>query len=269
MRRHLAIFAIYAFVILAVSPAVFAVMSPKQHVVIPEAIWAPASGGGMWVTALQITVKTAGTPVHIQFFYGTIQRTVFDFVVTSGNHHETFRFTNILHSLGLQDTAFNYYGRVGTLLIYTNSPANTIWAQAMTTNGNYGKTLPSLAWDALENSANVNRQMAIPGIQNSTKFRTFVGVWNAAPVWMTVVFHVMNPVGWSSYSSFTKTIPPYGFQAFNPFVEAGLSSSTYTNSWLYINPTACTDQGRGLFVFGSIANNISNDTYALTAIPFN
>jgi len=246
---------------------VFADMGPSGWIVIPEAIWAAASGGGTWVTSLQIIASVSGTSVGVQFFYqnGADFRTVSLF--TSVPTRETVRYNNILQHLGTIDTDFTYYGRVGMLLIFGQDASHPVWAQALTANGNYGKTYPSFVWKATANTAEVGRQMIIMGIMNDATFRTGTGFWNSTFGDMNVTFYVM---AWqnSAYGSFTKTFTPHGFLSFNPFTEAGLGASTITNAWLWVWPTVSSGTGEGLFCFGSLANNSTNDTYALIAQPF-
>jgi hypothetical protein len=267
VKRLAVLSVLCALAVLTSSTMVLADMAPSQWVVIPEAIWAAASGGGTWVTNLQIIASVSGTNVSIEFFYqnGGDFRTVFLF--TSVATRETVRYNNILQHMGTIDTAFSYYGRVGTLLISGQDASHPLWAQALTANGNYGKTYPSFVWKATANTADVGRQMIIMGIMKDTTFRTGTGFWNSTSGTMDVTFYVM---AWqnSAYGSFTKTFNAYGFLSFNPFTEAGLGASTITNSWLWIWPTAKTGSGEGLFCFGSLANNITNDTYALIAQPF-
>jgi hypothetical protein len=253
--------------VLAFSPAVYAdQLVGSQWVVIPEAIWAAASGGGTWVTQLQIHAFNANTPIYLQFFYQNTNsyRSVTLTLTGSANTHNTLRYSNILQTMGTIDTAFDYYGKVGALLVFTTSP-NYLWAHAMTVNGNYGKTMPSWVWNNTENTAAVGRWMAIPGIQSTTSIRTGCGFWNSSSTAITVSFFVMNPASYNYMgSSFQKTIQPWGFISFNPFTEAGLSTG-YSNSWLLISPDS-GGGGQGMFGYGSLANNITNDTYALTAI---
>lgn len=267
MKKFFGSVLVCVFFLAAFSPAVFADSSPSRWVVIPEAVWAEASGGGTWVTALQVTAKVSGTPIHIQFFDVNGMRTTLN-VVTSTANHQTFRWTNILQTMDAIDLNYNFYGKVGSLLVYTSEDAQLIWAQAMTTNGNYGKTFPHFVWQNTANSAHVGRNMVIPGIQNSSTYRTFAGIWNTSGAEMTVRFYVMNPIGFYYLGAyFEKTILNGRFVSFNPFAEAGLTAA-YTNSWLYIVPQSGAGTVRGVFCYGSIANNYTNDTYALIATPF-
>lgn len=253
--------------VLAFPPTVRADNSPATAVVIPEVIWAPATGGGTWVTALQVTAKSAGTGIYVQFHYGTGSRTVL--LASSTADYQTFRYANILQTLGALDTGFNYSGRVGALLIMSYPATGLLWAQAMTTNGNYGKTMPGVVWAANDNTCDIGRYMVIPGIVNSPAFRTFVGAWNSRNDTMEVRFYVMRSDGYNQYGNVVKFIGPYQFVSFNPFAELGLSGENLMNCWLLIWPASVSGgSGEGLFCYGSIANNYTNDTYAMIAVPF-
>lgn len=244
-------------------------LAPARLVVIPEAVWADATGGGTWVTELQVTVRDAGTTVQAAFAYGTLNRAVE--LLTTTVDFQTLYYPNILEAMQVQDPGFDYFGRVGTLVIGGEFDTQVLWAQAMTVNGHYGKTFPGIAF-LDTTTANVGRNMIIPNLRQSATYRTFVGSinMNYGVVPMSVRFRLMSPSG-AEIASFTKDFAAFEFKAFNPFFEAGLGSSEITNCWLLIEPitSAVTGDGsRGLMSFGSIANNYTNDTYALIAIPY-
>jgi hypothetical protein len=203
------------------------------------------------------------------FYYGTGSRGVT--LATTTENHQTKKYTNILSTMQSLDSSFTYSGRVGALLLSGQNEGHPIWAQAMTTNGNYGKTFPGLSWTD-GNTANLNRYMVIPNIQQSSTFRTFVGFFNATSggYSMSVDFYIMSPNNYAYLGAFSKTFESWEFKAFNPFVEAGITGDV-TNAWLFIRPTASGHTGTdsiGLICFGSTVNNYSNDTYALIAVPF-
>jgi hypothetical protein len=63
-------------------------------------------------------------------------------------------------------------------------------------------------------------------------------------------------------ASFDKTVAPYTQISFNPFVQAGITTGDYDDCWLYIDVTAGASDV-GIIPYGSLANNYTNDTYAL------
>jgi hypothetical protein len=245
--------------------------SPAPDIVIPECIWALASGGGTWISEVQITDMTGGTVVSAIFYYGTSFRSVSNVWTSPGLWHSV-KFSNILSTLQSIDSGFTYYGRVGTLELFTQDGSHNIIASARTVNGNYGKTYPGLQWTD-SNTANLNRRMVIPNLTQNAKYRTFVGFFNGiyGGYSMTVEFRIIDANNGAVGSFFSKTFSPWEFKSFNPFVEAGVGSGTYDNCWLYINPTASGNYGAdtwGLFCFGSSANNYTNDTSAHIAVQF-
>ncbi len=249
----------------AFTAAAFADTAPSQYVVIPEVIWAQAAVSGTWVTDVQINTTNYGTPIIVQFHYGTTFREV-TLEDASDFAHQSILYTNILQVLQSMDSGFDYYGKVGALFIYTTS-GNTLCAHAMVRNGNYGKTTPSFVVGGnTENTAAVGRNMIIMGTRYSAAYRTHAGFWNCTTTAMTVRFFVMRADFTQLGNYIDKTIPAYGFIAFDIFAEAGITSENI-NTILYIVPQSGGASGAGLYCFGSIANNYTNDTYALTAIP--
>lgn len=245
--------------------------SPSHYLIIPECIWAPATGGGTWVTELQIIDMTGGSVVEAWYYTGTTFRHVTVWSNSAGAFHSV-KFSNILATMSSLDPSFTYYGTVGALWLVTQDTSHLITAQARTVNGNYGKTYPGLQWiDA--NTANLNREMVISDLVNNSTYRTFVGFFNAISggYSMTVEFRIIDANNSIVGSTFTKTFSAWEFKSFNPFVEAGVGSGTYNNCWLWINPTSSGNSGagtKGLFCFGSSANNSTNDTYAHIATQF-
>lgn len=247
--------------------------SPAQDIIIPECIWAPATGGGTWVSELQILDRTGGSVVTARFFYGTSYREISNLWTAPPSPFQTVKFSNILSTMQSLDPSFTYYGRVGTLWIYSQDASHLIQAQARTVNGNYGKTFPGLRW-VDSNSINVNRQMLIMDATHSETYRTFVGFFNAtvAGTTMTISVNITNQYGSLIGNPIIKTLAIGEFMSFNPFVEAGLGQGTYDNCFLYISALYSDSWGtntRGTFCFASSANNYTNDTAAHIAIPAN
>ena len=255
---------------LTVPAALFAYdNSPSAYQVFPECVWAPATGGGTWIPEVQITnhVPTGSTiPIYAYYFYGTGYR--FAILTTSIPSYSTFEYTNILATLQAIDSKFTYYGTSGCLMLCTLDVSLVFSAVIRISNGNYGKTFPGLAW-VDSSTANVARDMKIPIIMQSSSYRTFTGFWNG--IWtggsMTVRFFVVDASGNLIGNHWDETFAEHQFKVFNPFAKAGLTG-TYTNHWLFISPQTSASSGpnsRGLFGFGSLANNVTNDTYALIA----
>jgi hypothetical protein len=236
--------------------------SPSDVQIVPEVIWAAATGGGTWVTEIQIT-NFAAEPAIIEVWFDYSGGSRGNIILYTGlAQYHSVRFSNILSQLQTLDSSFTYYGRVGALTL-EGSPG-LIQVQAKTVNGNYGKTFPGLNLVA-GNTAAIGRPMIIQGLAQNATYRTSVGVFDEEGSAPTVQFTIVDANNSTVGSTFSKTLPESGFLSFNPFVQAGVPSGTYENCWLLIEMTATSYGTGGLMCFGSIANNYTNDTYALIA----
>jgi hypothetical protein len=239
--------------------------------VLPEAIYAAATGGGTWTTEVQITnAVNVSTTVNVYFYYGG-GNSRGPFELTTLAAYNTYRTTNILNAIDILDTGtFDYYGRVGAIWFFTGATAQRIHVTSKTMHsGGYGKSLPALYPD-IGTTAAVSRWFIIPLMYNGSVNRSTTGFFNTNQTTsMNVTFYLISP-SWSVYGSFTKTFVGYDFQAFNPFIQAGIDADVYTNAWLYVFPLSGPDYAteRGLACFGSIVNNTTNDPTAVLAYPF-
>ena len=241
--------------------------SPTFSKIVPEVIWAAATGGGTWVTEVEITnfgPLTTGIEIYFESagaWSGEIQ------LHPGLEKDHSVRYSNILAAIDALDPgAFEYYGRVGALAILVTDQTNRIQVQAKTVNGNFGKTFPGLTYNIEGTSAAQNRPMLIQDLVKSSTYRTSVGVYNTSSNYSCVAkftifdgYHV--PVG----SSFQKTIGINAFESFNPFTQAGVTTGNYENCWLLIEVLSGGSSTQGLMCYGSLANNYTNDTYALLA----
>lgn len=241
-------------------------LEPYTLKIVPEAIWSPATGGGTWITELQITSRYAGANlIRVWFWYNGGYRGPFTLTTISTQNY-TWRTTNLLSSIDNVDGGvFTYYGRVGAA--WFESTGN-IQVTAKTVNGSYGKTLPGMKCD-YGTTAGLGRPMMIPLMYNGSVNRSAVGFINTSGSSITATFWLVNASWQTIGSSFSKTFSSGNFQAFDPFIQAGVSSSVYTNAWLYIVPTAGTTGIYGLMGFGSVVNNTTNDPAAIVCVPYN
>ncbi|MDH4197940.1 MAG: hypothetical protein OEW05_11060 [Candidatus Aminicenantes bacterium] len=249
--------------------------SPSCNIIIPEVVWAAATGGGTWTTEIQITdanSSTDGGAIVTAYFTspGGGYRSVT--IWTSPGWKTSAKWTNILAAMQALDPAFTYYGHSGALWLGTQGSSYLISAVARTYNGNYGKTFPGLQWTD-SNTANIGRRMMIMNVIRSSEYRTFAGFFNAiaGEYSMTCRMEIVD-ANWSQVgNSWDETFAPYEYKAFNIFTKAGITSGTYENHWLFIDPQTSGSSGegtKGLFCFGSIASNTTNDTYAIIAVQF-
>ncbi|MGQ9578289.1 MAG: hypothetical protein ACUVWQ_06665 [Candidatus Aminicenantales bacterium] len=239
--------------------------SPSSFLVLPECIWAPAIGGGTWMTEVQIIPISDINVVEAVFLYGGGNyRGPFNLIVNAVSG-QLYVFNNILETLDSldPDPNFSYNGRVGAvLLLTTDSIFDRVIAMARTNNGPYGKTFNALAdVDANLCSFEPFRPMAMCGLVSNANFRTSIGGVNISSEPLDVYFEIRNQAG-ELIGSFNEIFVGNDFKAFNPFVKAGIPS-LYDSAYLIIVPTG--GSGRVMF-FGATANNTTNDPAALS--PF-
>ena len=123
--------------------------SPDNIIVFPECTWALATGGGTWVSQLQVTNMSAGTTnIVAYFFYGGGSYRGPVSLPTQTFPLGTTRFTNILSTMQSLDPSFTYFGRAGMLQLQTQDASHLIQAAVRTVNGNYSKTFQGLSWTA-------------------------------------------------------------------------------------------------------------------------
>jgi len=240
--------------------------SPGSWQIVPEVIWAAATGGGTWVTELQIT-NFGPNPVTISLFFDSTAGMDLQAVsIGPIPVNNSVKYSNILATMdALDSTAQVYYGLVGGLWLQDESGANKFQVQAQTVNGNYGKTFPGL--NLIEaNTLAMGRPMMIQGLVRNATYRTSIGVYNTAPFAFTVRLTIYNATYGVVGAYFEKSFSAIGFMAFNPFTQAGITTGDYDNCWLYVEViSGSSGSAQGPMVYGSIANNYTNDTYALMA----
>jgi hypothetical protein len=236
--------------------------SPSEKIVITEAVWAPATGGGTWMTTLQLTCHSAGTGglVDVYFNYNSSGdwRGPVTFMTDPGAHESAYS-SNILSYMQSQDPSFTYYGRSGSLTIYADTGISIIGV-ARVYNGNYSKTVPGLN-DVDSNSVTSTRVMAVPGLASNYLYRSTLGLANPYTGSITVDIYVVDWDGYYQGSIITRTIPGYGFIAINPFVACGRPYPTYYYNYTNIEIWPVSGTGRVL-VFGASTNNYTNDSGA-------
>ena len=237
---------------------------PSSLQILPEAIWAPASGGGTWMSEAQIVDVTGGSAVSIYFDYGSGNRRGPFVLWTGGVAGSKVKYANILQQIGTIDTGFTYYGRVGTVEFHTQDGTHYIQITARTLNGNYSKTFPGLNGVDAETVAS-GRVMIIQNYANNSTYRSTCGFFNPTADAVTVEFRLLNGSGAQIGAPFTRTFVGYDFQAFSPFNEAGVPypANSYDNVILGVIQISGSGQ---VVCFGASANNASNDPAAHLAV---
>ncbi|MCU0277221.1 MAG: hypothetical protein MUF02_10320, partial [Acidobacteria bacterium] len=195
---------------------------PGSLQILPEAIWATATGGGTWVSEVQIVDATGGSAVSVYFDYGGGSRRG-PFLLWTGTTAGTkVKYANLLETIdNLDSGVFAYYGRVGAVEFQTQDGSHNIQVTARTLNGNYSKTFPGLNLVAAE-TADTTREMLIQNYTNNVGYRSTSGFFNPTADAVTVEFTLLDGSGAQIGSQFSKTLAGYDFQAFNPFIQAGV-----------------------------------------------
>ena len=237
---------------------------PSAKQILPEAIWAAATGGGTWMSETQIVDVTGGSVVSVYFDYGAGNRRGPFLLWTGGVAGSKVKYTNILQQIGTIDSGFTYYGRVGTVEFHTQDGTHYIQITARTLNGNYSKTFPGLNLVEAE-TADTSRMMLIQNYASNSTYRSTCGFFNPTAEAVTVEFTLLNNSGATIGTPFTRTFVGYDFQAFSPFNEAGVPypANSNDNVILRVRPTSGTGQ---VVCFGASANNTSNDPAAHLAV---
>lgn len=241
------------------------VNSPSAGQVLPEVIWARATGGGTWVSEVQVTDLTGGSAVSVTVSTSAGARGPF-LLWTGPAADRSVRFANLLQAIdGLDAEAFDYYGRVGAVRFETQDDGHRIHVSARTVNGNYGKTFQGLN-DVPENRAEAGGLMMIPDVISNEAYRSAAGFLNTGGGEVRVEFEIFGAAGRIG-SPFTKAIPAGGFVSFMVFDEAGAPypGDSHDNAWLSIRATSGTG---GVLCFGATANNRTNDPSAHGAVRY-
>lgn len=241
--------------------------SPSSWLILPECIWAPATGGGTWITELQICSVSDTAEVYAAFVYGGGNYRGPFLIASLLSAGQVWISNNILETLQSIDPDFTYYGKVGALIIATDDSINgKILALAKTKNGPYGKTLPALTdVDANFCSAEPFRPMVIAGLVSNANYRSSVGGVNFSNYSIEIYFELHDADGNIIGSPFVETFVGFDFKAFNPFNKAGVPypGNSFDNAYLLIFPES--GAGRAMF-FGAVTNNSTNDP--ATILPF-
>ena len=237
---------------------------PGWWQILPEAIWAPATGGGTWMSETQIVDVSGGSTVNAFFFYGGDNRRGPFTLWTGSVAGSKVKYANILQQLETIDSGFAYYGHVGTIKFYTQDGSHPIQVTTRTLNGNYSKTFPGLNQVDAE-MANTSRMMLIQNFTNNNAYRSTCGFFNPYLDTVIVEFTLLNGSGVQIGAPFSKTFVGYDYQAFSPFNEAGVPypANSFDNVILRVRPTSGTGE---VVCFGASANNASNDPAAHLAV---
>ena len=241
--------------------------SPSYRRIIPEAIWAAATGGGTWTTDLDVYVRTGTNPTELRIWWFDANGMRGPFNMTSEpNVQNCIRYINIVSFIDSWDTGtYTYYGKVGTIWIEAVDVTDKFQIQARTKHtGGYGKTMNALGYEILGDSAYYStwRGMMIQGITNDATYRSTIGLFNSSGASITVqVALIRYDDVWSGWENITLTTGQ--FLAFNPYIRWSVSSQAVHRIW--INPI--NGAGR-CHAFAATVNNATNDPAAHIAVQY-
>jgi len=239
--------------------------SPAQQKILPEVIWAPATGNGTWMSAVQVTDISGGSQVSIYYNTAAGRRGPFLLWNNSGGALSSVKYSNLLEAIdGLDTGAFTYYGTVGAVEFITQDGAHVLQVTARTLNGDYSKTFPAFSLHD-SNTADIGRVLVIPNLTSNGTYRSTVGMFNPTADAVTVELKLLDPANSQIGATITKIVDGYGFSAFFPFTDAGrpYPGYSYDNVILQIQPISGTGK---VLCFGASANNATNDPAAHIAV---
>jgi hypothetical protein len=233
--------------------------SPASRLLMLDAVWALASGGGEWISEVQITDVTGGSIVQVYYSSGASRQGPFTLWSNSSDPNRSINFVNILQAIdNLDGSAFAYYGTSGVLEFFTQDASHLIQVSARTVNGNFARTFPALA-DVEANTAVMGRSLLIPNISNNTAYRPSVVLFNPGSDSVTIEGKIVGSDGVQIGSTFARTLAANQAGVISVEVRA----NTYSNGNIMIIVTA--GNGR-VMAAGFTANNASNDPAAHIAM---
>ncbi len=139
-------------------------------------IWALATGGGTWMSNVQVTDVSGGSQVYVYYNTATGRRGPFLLWDNSaGAALSSVKYSNLLQTIdGLDTETFTYYGTVGAVEFVTQDGSHLLQAAARTLNGSYAKTFTALSLhDA--NTADTGRAMIVANLSNNVSYRSTGG----------------------------------------------------------------------------------------------
>jgi len=258
---------VFFLLLLTLSTASFAYdSSPSWRRFIPEAIWAPATGGGTWTTDVDVYTRAGTNPTELRiwFFAADGMHGPFNMTVEPDVQH-CIRYINILSFIDSWDaSAYEYYGKVGCIWIEGDA-ADKFQIQARTIHtGGYGKTMNAHGFEVEGDSAYFStwRGMMIQGITNNATYRSTIGLFNSSGSAITVqVALIRYDDVWSGWENIT--LGSGGYLAFNPYTRWSVTSTAVHRIW--INPISGLGRCHS---FGATVNNATNDPAAHVAVQY-
>ncbi len=227
--------------------------SPSSYKVVPEGLWTPAPGLGIWTTDVQITDMSGGSQVYGYFDYGGGNRRSVGLLWTGGGALRSVKYKNILSTFQALDPGFSYVNRVGALVFQTQDADHKIHVSARVLEGRNSKIDPGL--NVVPPAS--QQLMYIQDLTSDSSYRSSVLMYNALGSATTADFWLVDGNGNVIGAPFTRTFVAYDFQSFNPFIAAGVPYPAHS----YDNVSLRFSSGPVFFLlgYGSTVDNVSND----------
>jgi osmotically-inducible protein OsmY len=234
--------------------------SPAGHLIFSEVNWENASGGGQWISEVNILDITGGSVIQVYYNTGTTRRGPFTlWSNSSGSSLRSTIYTNILETIAGLDSGFTYSGTHGALELVTQDGSHLIQAAVRTYNNNYSRTFPAFA-DVEANSAAVGRDMVIPNMAHGGGYRPSLSLFNMSSESVNVDVKIIGSNGSQLYSTVSFTLAGYEMRVLASELRDG---KTYDNASIQVQVTS--GSGRVL-VSGQSGNNATNDPAAHIAV---
>jgi subtilisin family serine protease len=234
---------------------------PASRLILPEASWATASGGGTWISELQLWDKMGGSIVEVYYNSGTNRRgpfTLWD--NTGGAAGSCIRFANILQTIDeLDGDVFTYFGTGGALELITQDGSQLIQAAVRTCNGNYSRTFPGLADVATNTASGFGGMLAILNVSNDGSYRPSVSLFNTSADSAEVEVKIVGSDGAQVGGTIHRSLAGHEQNTIVDEVRANM----YSNADIHVAVTA--GNGR-VIASGQTAHNASNDPAAHLAV---
>jgi hypothetical protein len=220
--------------------------------IIPEAIWAPAAEWGTWQTELSILSFSDDAWINAMFFYGGSQYRIINLIPDVGVL-EMVTIPNVLEYMQSLDDGFQYYGRIGTLVVYDANGGLIDVNVRIWHSGRCSKSYAAYP-EGVGCLSGYLQYGYILSLSQTEEKRSSVVFYNSAVPPAVLQCTIMSPEG-EALGVFEKYIGTNGVEAFNPFAEAGLPGD-YENCYLMI-----CNSGWNVTVYavGSVVDTATSD----------
>ncbi|HVT01805.1 MAG TPA: PKD domain-containing protein [Thermoanaerobaculia bacterium] len=162
-------------------------------------------------------------------------------------------------------------GEAGPMIISgTSSKVPQIWSRTYTVSqtgvGTFGQQIPAVPITSSQPSGSQPTRYIIAGVENSTRFRTNLGLVNPSASPLTVTVKATDDAAQTLGSEFTVTIPAYQFTQIGDLSTRIVDSKGQPYTLPYtLRVTPATNSP--VVAYGSIIDNRSNDPVYIPGTP--